>query len=176
MRFFTTLQKAGRLEYFLVSIVLFAAYIALGVYVLEVGAPDLAVSNDPSELGEMRDQVTYKAGAFPIFLIGAVILGYFGIINVLRRLKDLNFGGAWALLLFVPLVGLVFHLYLLFSAGIDDRTYTPYGDDPYDPQSWVPPSAPNSGPAVTYQGQDLYLPGEQQFVQGERPVEGEQAA
>ena len=170
MRFFTTLEKAGRLEYFLVSLAINALMYLLVRYVL-----GLAVSINPTESTVPgTGDLAFNSGAIPLFLVGATVAIYLSVVNICRRLKDLRMGYAWALLLFVPIVGFFFSLYLLFATGIESKTYTPYGDDPYDPNSWVPPETSNPGPAVTYQGKGLFLPGEvfaEQAEQAEQDAE-----
>lgn len=170
MRFFTTLERAGRLEYFLVSVVLSIAYYGLFYGVLDFRVNETAFVEDPS----FTDFFSYNAALFPIFLIGAAAIFFFSIINTCRRLKDMNKSFALVLLLFIPIVGAIFSLFLLFAKGERQQTYAPYGDNPYDPQSWVPPTAANSGPAVSYRGEDLYLPGE--GVAAPEQFPGEQAA
>lgn len=157
MRFFTTLYPAGRLEYFIVGVLLAIFSWVLFAFVLEVDfvQAEVAAGN--------FDSVSFNAGRASLALLGAVINLFLSVINVLRRLKDLAMGSIWALVVFVPLVGWIFQVYLLFASGVSRVTYTPYGNDPYDPNSWVPPEAPNhSGSTVSYQGQDIYLPGEEE--------------
>ncbi len=154
MRFFTTLHKAGRLEYFLVQLVIFAATYFLFVNVLEV-------SFSVAQEGFTTDRFVFNEGNLGLFAVGYAITFYVGWVNVARRLKDMNLGFVWALLLFVPVIGVLFQIYLMVAKGISDKTYTPYGNDPYDPNSWVPPETSHSGSAVTYQGSDIYLPGEE---------------
>ncbi len=166
MRFFTTLEKAGRLEYFLVNIVLGAISYAVTYFVLSVSL-DVNLA-DPEAASSLEEGFAFDSTALPLFLVFSVVIIFLQIINVCRRLKDLRMGYAWALLILVPLVNLVFGLYLLFVKGADRTTFTPFGNDPYDPNSWVPPASPNSGPAVSYRGEDLYLPGEEGWDHGEQ--------
>ena len=150
MRFFTTVTPAGRLEYFIVGLI-----INVAVAVAIIGLFELRVDPLSQEVSYAVDKLAVMAFIYVGFLALAII-------NVLRRMKDIGMGSAWILLLFVPLVNILFQLQLLFSSGIKTATYTPYGDDPYDPNSWVPP-ATSSGtgtPAVTFRGQALTLPGE----------------
>ena len=157
MRFLTTLYPARRLEYFGVLVVLQIVYYCLIRFVLQLEV-DLSAPNAQSDpLGA----ISYSEPGLPIFFLGWALTLYLDVINVGRRLKDLRFGFRWILLLFIPAIGTIFSLYLVLAKGIDRKTYTPYGDDPYDPNSWVPPSTTTSGTAVTYQGQEVYLPGEQ---------------
>lgn len=151
MRFFTTTTPAGRLEYLLVMVVLYiASYFALNTL--------LSLQIDPvtQEFSYTRDRLV----AFSFIMVGTVVVG---LINVLRRMKDLHMGSAWLIMHFLPLLNIVFHLMLLFSNGVKRETYAPYGDNPLNPDSWVPnPTVgETSGPAVTFRGQALLLPGEE---------------
>lgn len=150
MRFLTTTTPAGRLEYLAVMIVLYIAnYFAFNLL--------LSLSIDPvtQEFSYSRDRLA----PFAFALVGVLVVG---LINVLRRMKDLHMGGAWIIMHFIPLLNIIFHLMLLFSKGMKRETYAPYGDDPYSPDSWVAKPTPGdgSGPAVTFRGQALMLPGE----------------
>lgn len=152
MRFFTTVTPAGRLEYFFVAIVLNVIVYASVILLFE-----LTVDPVTREISYAADKLALMAFIYVGFLFLAVI-------NVLRRMKDLHMGAGWVVLLFVPVVNLIFQLMLLLSSGVSSDTYTPFGDNPYDPDSWVPP-APASGtggPAVTFRGQALLLPGEEE--------------
>lgn len=170
MRFFTTLEKAGRLEFFLVRLVLSVASFISVFSVLQLRPVDTTLMDNPT----VSDTFSYSAAMIPVFLICMAAIMFFSIINVCRRLKDIGKGFGLALLLFVPIIGAFFELYLLFAKGDQQKTYAPYGDDPYDPQSYIAPAKPNAGPAVSYQGQDLYLPGEVVAAPEQNP--GEQAA
>lgn len=165
MRFFTTMQKAGRLEYLLISLVLSGFSYLAAIYLLQVDV-ELIEGQDVASL----DNVSFNAGALGLFAIAMAIIMYLSVINTLRRLKDLQKSGWYFLILFIPFVGAVFSLYLLFApGGYDTTTYTPYGDNPYDPNSWVPPEAPSAnGTGVSYQGHDIYLPGEDTWGQDEQ--------
>lgn len=150
MRFLTTNTPAGRLEYLAVTIVMYAVYVFAFTTLLEVEI-------DPST--QDFSYSTQKLATFAFVFVGIVIVG---LINALRRMKDLHMGGAWIILHFIPLLNIFFHLMLLFSSGMKRQTYAPYGDNPYNPDSWVakPASDGSGGPAVTFQGQALLLPGE----------------
>lgn len=152
MRFFTTVTPAGRLEYFLVAVVLNVITYAAAVLLFEL-------TIDP-----LTQEITYAADKLAVMLfiyLGVLVLT---IINALRRMKDLHMASGWIVLLLVPLVNIVFQLMLLFSSGVSNETYTPYGDNPYDPNSWVAPSASAAAgtPAVTFRGEALLLPGEEE--------------
>lgn len=150
MRFITTSTPAGRLEYFAVIVAMWAALIAAVLVLLAF------------EFDTTTQSVSYSQESLAAFAFLVVGLQVVGLINVLRRMKDLHMGGAWFILHFVPIVNVFFHLMLLFSSGVSRSTYAPYGDNPYNPDSWVAKPTPgqSSGPAVTFQGQALLLPGE----------------
>ena len=52
-----------------------------------------------------------------IFLLIMVVATVMTFIFMIRRLHDLDMAGWWCLLMFVPLVNVIFGLYLLFKAG-----------------------------------------------------------
>jgi uncharacterized membrane protein YhaH (DUF805 family) len=153
MRFLTTVTPAGRLEYFLIGIVLNVAFL-FATFTL------LALDVDP-----FTREVSYAAEKLAVYsFIGAGYL-VLAVINMLRRMKDLHLGSGWIILAFIPIVSFLFQLMLFLSSGIESETYTPYGKDPYDPNSWVPPtqSTGANSPSVTFQGKALMLPGEDRW-------------
>ena len=150
MRFFTTTTPAGRLEYLLVMIVLYVVNFFAFSTLLKFEIDPLT-----QEFSYTRDQLA----VFAFVMVGTTAVG---LINVLRRMKDLHMGGAWIIMHFIPLLNILFHLMLLFSSGMKRETFAPYGDNPYNPDSWVPnpTTGENAPPAVTFRGQALLLPGE----------------
>jgi uncharacterized membrane protein YhaH (DUF805 family) len=58
-------------------------------------------------------------------------------------------------------LSVVFNLWLTFGKGKAKQIVAPYGDNPYDPASWVAPSYGAGASSVTFNGQELRLPGEQ---------------
>jgi len=57
------------------------------------------------------------------------IFGFVASIMMLaRRLHDLDKSGWWMLLLFVPLVNILFYIYILFFKGTEGPNQ--YGEDP----------------------------------------------
>jgi len=150
MRFFTPSIPAGRLEYLGVLIVTTLMSMLVVFTMLEL------------RVDQLTGQIAYSADRLAVGLLFYMIIWVVSFVNVLRRLTDLGMSGWWALALIVPLVGLVFQLYLLVASGINTRTYAPYGEDPLNPDSWVPSPSQSgpTGPSVTYNGQALYLPGE----------------
>lgn len=155
MRFFNPSSPAGRLEYLVVGLVLYAiAYWATLTFLA------LSVDVDTQEF-------TYSAGGVTTWLFILILVLAFGMINVLRRMTDLNLGSGWVICHFIPVINVIFHLYLLLASGIDKKTYAPYGDNPYNPDSWVPKPAPNTSSvpsnSVSFQGKPLLLPGEENW-------------
>lgn len=159
MRFLNPGNPAGRLEYLLVTLLIWAASFWATIAMLEF-------TFDPA-----TREYTYRAGSIETFLFVMVLLWGFSMINTLRRMKDLNMSGVWVLLIFVPIIGIIFQLFLLLSSGVSKTTYAPYGDDPYNPDSWVPNPGPNasasSPSAVSFQGKPLLLPGEEVWTDEE---------
>lgn len=150
MRFLTTNTPAGRLEYLAVTIVMYVVYWFSIATLLEF------------EINTSTQEFSYSTqslAAFAFIMVGILVIG---LINALRRMKDLHMSSGWIILHFVPILNIFFHLMLLFSSGVKRQTYAPYGDNPYNPDSWVakPASDGTGDPAVTFQGQALMLPGE----------------
>ncbi len=153
MRFFTTTTPAARLEYLLVMIVLYVVNFFAFSTLLK-----LEIDPVTQEFSYTRDQLA----VFAFVMVGSTAVG---LINALRRMKDLHMGTAWIVMHFIPLLNIIFHLMLLFSSGMRRETFAPYGDNPYNPDSWVPnpTTDANSRPAVTFRGQALLLPGEESW-------------
>lgn len=98
IRFFSTDCRIGRLRYLAHA---FLAYVLFGI-VAGIGA-------------------AMAAAVHPIFWVVAAV-GYIAIlvslvIFIIQRLHDLNHNGWLSLLMFVPLVNLLFGLYITFAAG-----------------------------------------------------------
>lgn len=157
MRFLTTNTPAGRLEYLAVMIVMYVVNVFAFNTLLEVQIDPLTGDFSYS---------TQRLAVFAFVIVGNLILG---LINALRRMKDLHMGSGWIILHFIPLLNILFHLTLLLSSGMKRETYAPFGDNPYNPDSWVakPASDGTGGPAVTFQGQALMLPGEDSWNRSE---------
>jgi uncharacterized membrane protein YhaH (DUF805 family) len=179
MRFFNPGHPAGRLEFFVVSFVIAASLVAFNILFLSFTIVfETAV-------------IEYDATMVTAFFAAYIVASGLQWINVIRRLKDLHMNGAWSLMLIAPILSIpalpflvvalpvdwveavilsipaaqiFFIMFLTFSRGMSRQTYTPYGDNPYDPDSWVPKGVSvNGGPAgkaVTFNGQELRLPGE----------------
>ncbi len=165
MRFFTTMHKCGRLEYFFVSLALGGIYYVAARYLLQI-----EILLEPGQEVGSLDNISYNAGALGLFAIVVAVVAYLNIILTLRRLKDLQMSFWYYFLSWVPLVNIFFLFYLMFApGGFDTTTYTPFGDNPYDPNSWVPPEAPSeNGTGISFQGHDIYLPGEDTWGQDEQ--------
>lgn len=150
MRFLTTNTPAGRLEYLAIMVVMYVVNFFAATMLLE-----LQIDAVTQEFSYSTQQIA----PFAFIYVGNFI---FGLITILRRMKDLHMGSGWIILHFIPLVNILFHLNLLISSGMKRQTYAPFGDNPYNPDSWVakPATDGSAGPAVTFQGQALMLPGE----------------
>ena len=159
MRFFTTLQRAGRLEFILVAAAIYGLTWALLHYVLELRIAVDSISLDTSLLSP--DSFGFDSGAVGIVAIGLTILVFLSVMNAGRRLKDLDQSGAFALLMLIPGVNLLLTLYLATATATRD-TYTPYGKNPYDPNSWIAPEATTGSSGIQFQGEEIFLPGEEQ--------------
>lgn len=151
MRFFNPGVPCGRLEYLVLSLISNFAIFATIISFLQLSVVDVQAQ----EFSYEADRIMWTIG---------IILGIIGfqILTTQRRLYDLHMGSGALVLLFLPFISQFFQLFLFLSAGISRETKAPYGDDPYDPNSWVQPVAPggSSTPAVTYRGEALTLPGE----------------
>jgi len=148
MRFFMPSIPAGRAEYFAVLLLSTIALYAIVFAVLEV------------RVDQFTGEIAYSANRLAFGLLLYMIWFVVSVINVLRRLTDLTMNAAWALLLLLPVAGFVFSLFLLLASGSKRSTYSPYGDDPYDPESWVDKSDAGKAPSVMLNGRPIYLPGE----------------
>jgi len=150
MRFFMPSHPCGRLEYLLIQIGLYAVlYFALAVV--------LGLSVDPT-----TREISYNAATVTAVICILIVTVGLQWVTVLRRLYDLHMGGTWALCTFIPIISVIFHLYLLIASGVSRETFAPYGSNPYNPDSWVAPPDQNAGPSVTFQGHALLLPGEEE--------------
>jgi uncharacterized membrane protein YhaH (DUF805 family) len=141
--------RAGRSEYwwwalftFIVSVVLLVPAYVLGI----------TTSPDGGR--------TPGAGAIPLIIL--MIIFYLAIIVpnlalTVRRLHDAGYSGWLVLLGLVPYLGglilLIFAVLPSSPAGVkyDPVPATPYGDNPYQPQSAYPPQS-------SYPSQDTYPP------------------
>lgn len=152
MRFFLPSFPAGRLEY----LVIMVAMNAINWFAITQILDFEAIDPFAREFGYDASKIT---------TVAFILFGTFAIsmITILRRLTSLKMPGMAVLVLFIPIISLFFQLWLLLAKGVESKTIAPYGDNPYDPDSWVAKPAPGStnGPVVTYQGQALRLPGEE---------------
>ncbi len=145
-------HPAGRLEYLLVMI---------GTYVVGWFAVVVVLG---LSLDTQTGEVSYDASTVTAVLTIGIVVIAVQWITVLRRLHDLHMGSGWAVCTIIPLVSFIFHLYLIVASGVSRETFAPYGSNPYNPDSWVAPAPTDgsAGPAVTFQGRALLLPGEQE--------------
>lgn len=124
--------RFGRLAYLgrsmgltLMFILAFAGLGLIGFVIYKV------LGLDPSQDSTLNSILMLIGGVAALAIYGFFI--YLTIIVGIRRLHDLNRTGWMYLLLFVPLVGFIFALYMIFAAG------TPGENDyglPYKTQSW----------------------------------------
>lgn len=151
MKFFSTGVPAGRLEYFLVMV-------AVSVLWYLAAAQFLRLQVDP-----VTQTVVFDQNQIAVFAFCGVFLLIVSLINQMRRLTDLKQSHWLVVCAFIPIVNFFFGLYLLFAApSHGGTTHTPYGTNPYDPNSYVAPPAPGKqGAAVTFGGKPLLLPGEE---------------
>lgn len=79
----------------------------------------------------MSQLLGIKAPSIVIGLLYPIVSIYFAVVGVflaIRRLHDLGMSGWLYLLMFIPLVNLIFGLYILFAKG--DAGDSVYGSDP----------------------------------------------
>lgn len=81
--------------------------------------------------------VTGEAQPSPIIIPFAVVAIWISYTNMIRRLHDVGKSGWLCLLVFVPIVGIGLHLYLLFAGGdaVGNRFGPPYGQKPLTPEA-----------------------------------------
>lgn len=94
-----------------------------------LGQPDIG-----SALGIMSSAVTLLLALASVFLLVATLIGHVSI--AIRRLHDHGEPGIKYLLTFIPLVGFIFYLMLVFSRGDDFEN--DYGPDPRRPEQDSP--------------------------------------
>lgn len=154
MRFFTTITPAGKAEYFVIAIILNVILFAVAFRVFE-----LTVDIGSQEIGYAVDKLP---------LMAFVFTGYAGVIviNSMRRLKDAKSGSAMAFLTPIPVIGQLVQLLIVAAEDKNTAGFTPYGDNPYDPDAWVdntPKKGGDGTPAVSFRGEALMLPGEDRW-------------
>ncbi len=152
MRFFTTITPAGKAEYFVIAVLLNLGLAAVAIKIFQLDI------RSGFEFGYAVDKVPVMA---------FVTAGYVAlmIITSIRRTKAIDMGSAVAFLTVIPGIGQIVQLMLTASDGKKTASYTPYGDNPYDPNSWVKPgnSKGSGAPAVSFRGEALMLPGEERW-------------
>ncbi|WP_130803964.1 DUF805 domain-containing protein [Acinetobacter ihumii] len=103
--------------YGFLNIVTVIAYIALGLFVGVFSLNSFSINDRVMDL---------FSGAMGIgVMVLWVIVAYFHIVFMIRRLHDANRSGWLCLLLLVPIVQIFFMLYLLFAPG--SKGYNDYG-------------------------------------------------
>lgn len=99
--------RFGRLSYLawlLISSIIFM--VVAGILVLIFGS-----------ILDAENPANYSIPAIIIMVIAYIALIYFNIIFMIRRLHDRNHSGWLSLLLFVPVLNIIFALYLIFAKG-----------------------------------------------------------
>lgn len=152
MRFFTPSTPAGRLEFLVILIATAAVQYWAVFQFLEL---EIDVAN--RELAFVERRLGVATG----IVIAMLPLQW---ISGMRRLADVRKSASLAIPMLIPGVGILFGLFLAIN-GADRRIgYAPFGDDPHNPDSWVEdPDLNSTAPVVTYQGQELRLPGEERW-------------
>ncbi len=97
--------RVGRMNYFLASLTY--GLINIIVFVVIKGI----------SYGPVSNSINHTASILNIILIVAVAIFGFGI--TVRRCHDLNYSGFLSLITLIPLVGMIFSLYLLFAPGTE---------------------------------------------------------
>lgn len=120
--------RATRTEFLLFHVTAVAAVMGsqtlLGLFTLAVFGPD-----GPTEFGSGTIAASVLFSAVWLMILLTSVVGHFAV--AVRRLHDHGDPGLKYLLTFVPLVGIVLWLMLIFAAGDDFENE--YGPDPRDP-------------------------------------------
>lgn len=159
MRFFDPGAKIGRFEYVLFQVISYSIVFVSTRYVL-----DLRV--DLSTLGTDVDAIDYRYSRNSLAMFTLIALGGYALslITTIRRLLTVQWSAHVAFLHFLPPLAQLLHIILaLRPTGGRVPARSPYGDDPYDPQSWMDPERHDA--TLTYQGSPLHLderPGSEQ--------------
>ena len=154
MRFFLPSVPAGRIEYIALMLVAFGVQFYAAFDFLELSV-DIA----------NRD-VGYVARHLDVFIAIYVVAAAFQWITAMRRLNGLGMSTSASVAVVIPGIGLLYAILLLVADPKKSTAYSPYGDDPHDPNAWVQaPNPASTAPSVTYQGQALLLPGDGQDEQ-----------
>ena len=111
---FTTEGRLNRLKYFQYTLL-----VSLACGVLEIVAVVLASKITGWNEGWFLSAIGFAA-SLPMFFGNAMVS--------VRRCHDLNMSGKWVLLSVVPIVNLLFGIYLLFAKG--NYGFNQYGPDP----------------------------------------------
>jgi len=186
MRFILPSSKIGTLEYFAIMGLLNAAAFYLVLIWMDasvsfgVGTQDPIYSYDSGtvEIGSAAGLLLAMAASltvirrlntakmpgalFPLF-IAPWFVGISAAINF-EELQASNVPRLWMGILGFAALSTVLQLLLGVATASSDKVYAPHGDNPNDPNSWVErPAVGKSGPAVTFQGEELRLPGEDKW-------------
>ena len=106
--------RFGRLSYLAWQAVLFIALILIGFFFA-------LLMPDPNKESDLKFLTIFIVIFFILYL--PVIYTYFTI--TIRRLHDLNRSGWWSIIIIIPLVNLIFYIYLISVTG--NKTPNNYG-------------------------------------------------
>ena len=125
---FSTSQRIGRLRWLAYSMLAnFVLFAIIGI-LAAVLVPMIATSQSSGGIG-----VTAIISIILVYLIPFIV----GIILARRRLHDLGQSGWLGLLFLVPLVNLIFGLYLLFAPGMKEANQYGLRPKPNTVVTWV---------------------------------------
>ncbi|TYP95432.1 Uncharacterized membrane protein YhaH, DUF805 family [Fodinibius salinus] len=82
----------------------------------------------PFTIISLIPQSSQEPGPAILFILVAIGFGILQIIQAIKRLHDIDLGGEYILLSFIPIVNLIFGLYILFKEGTSGPNQ--YGEDP----------------------------------------------
>lgn len=110
---FSFKSRAGRLRYLARTMIgTFVAYLVFFFVAMVVGAFVAVGGASPEEVEEL----VVPALMIPMLVVGLGMLVVTCMLGM-QRLHDLDLSGWWYLLMFVPLVNLIFAIYLVFAPG-----------------------------------------------------------
>ena len=128
--FFCWEGRLNRKRYIMRLLVLAGVSVALYlfdimVFMLRLGSPAMYMAQPDMTPGTISALTFGLALILSLLYLPVAISGY---MLMIRRLHDLNGSGFWVILVFVPLVNIVFFLWLLIKKGTEGDN--DYGTDP----------------------------------------------
>lgn len=150
MRFFTPSIPAGKIEYLVILLVTSAAQIYIVFSFLEFGV-DTATR-----------EISYLTRNLEPAVLLYLVLAAIQWMNTLRRLSHIDKPWTVGVPTLIPGFGHAYSLLLASAPGARTTGYAPFGDNPYDPNSWIQEDdqAKRLGRGMSYQGKRVFLPGE----------------